>query len=247
MKKNILILFLLFFVFTGCSANYKIEVFDGKIKEELLVIEPDRTMANKQDDMGMSFRDYALEYGALNDYFTSYYNMYGDDTTVCQETTDNDCSVYDKEYIDDSSGIGFQLSSSFSFEEYADATIPNDLMPGFSSIYDGRYLTISGGSNWDFMKGYPDLEAINITIKSNYYVTSTNAKNKGNGTYEFQVTKDNYENLDSLYIIFDTSSTRRLHSEYSWIVAVVMTSLVLLLLIFFVFKIVMMNRKNNRL
>ena len=133
MRKLFLILILLL-GFTGCTANYTINVFDGTIEESLTILEEDQSLLYEKDDMDMSFKDYALEYGNKKDLYTNYYNMYTNGEVDCQSTLDNDCSVYESEYIDNNS-IGFKLFSSFSFDEYENSTIANELMPGFTSSF----------------------------------------------------------------------------------------------------------------
>ncbi len=241
MRKLFLILILLL-GFTGCTANYTINVFDGTIEESLTILEEDQSLLYEKDDMNMSFKDYALEYGNKKDLYTNYYNMYTNGEVDCQSTLDNDCSVYESEYIDNNS-IGFKLFSSFSFDEYENSTIANELMPGFTSSFDGRYLTISGSSNWNPFKGYKNLERITININSNYYPVSSNARYKGNGEYEWIITNEN-NTLDSLYIIFDTTATKRLANKNSWLLAIIFAvilslSILITLITFFI------KRKNN--
>lgn len=245
MKKKKFFLFVILFLFTGCSADYTIEVFDNEIKEEFSVMETDISKIEEKDDLNMSFKDYAREYGLTNDYYTSYYNMYADDSSNCEITSYNDCKTYDKEYINNSSKVGFKLSSNFNFDEYIDATIPNELMPGFSSSFDGKYLTISGGSNWDFLKGYPLLDKLNITIKSNYSVTSTNANYDKAGEYSWSVTSNNSNNLKPFYIVFDTTSTIKIKSGSSSTVAIIMISIILIVLTYFGIKMFKMKKNND--
>lgn len=247
MKKKIFLAITLLFLATGCTANYTIEVFDGEIKEELYIFETDMSKANELDDMEMSFKDYAKEYGITNDYYTSYYNMYSDDE-ICIETASNDCRTYDKEYIEEDNKVGFKLSSTFSYQNYYDATIPNDSLPGFSSEFDGRYLKITGGSNWDFIKGYNNLEKVNIVIKSNYYVKSTNIKQASNGTYEITATNKNSSSKPSFYIIFDTLSTvptNKPTSSDSKIVGIIMLAVIGIAIAIFGIRVFFKNKNNN--
>lgn len=247
MKEKIIFIFLLLFLMTGCTADYTVKIFDGKIEESLYVTEGNFSKLDVSDDMGMSFRDYSKEYGIGDKIYTSYYNMYSDDRTSCVETSDNDCRFYAGEYIENSDEVGFSLKSDFDFEGYADATIPNDLMPGFSSSFDGRYLSLNGGINWNFIKGYSELETININIETNYNVTATNASYKGRGKYVWTVDRTNMSNLPALYMIIDISSTRSFASSYSWIVAIVMVGIALVAIIFATVKLISKNKNNNRI
>ena len=247
MKKNIIFIIFMMFLVSGCTANYTIEVKDGMIKESLYVSEFNMTKALELDDMEMSFRDYALEYGKINDYYTSYYKMYSDDTKSCAEINSGDCKTYNKEFIDKEDEVGFILSSDFTYDEYSDATIPNDMIPGFSSSFDGKYLTLSGGTNWNFLKGYKNLDGLKITIKTDYYVESTNAKYKGNGVYEFDVSKVNNKDLDPLYIIFDTTSTKRYGKEVSPIINYILLGVLSGIIIIVGTRLYNKYKSNNRL
>lgn len=247
MRKKACLLLLLLFLFTGCTANYTIEVKDGKITEEFYVIEKDKDLATTyKDDMDSTFDDYAKMYGINDNYYASYYNMYNDEESICHETEKHRCDYYNKEYINNEDGIGFKLSSTFTYDDYADATIPNDLMPGFTSKFDGKYLVINGGTNWDFLKGYENLEKVNIRIKSDYYVTSTNMKYKGNGLYEVSVDKNNNNDFPEIYITFDTTKTKRLGNENAQIVGIIMVSIIGVVILFTIIRLFQKNKKNNK-
>ena len=243
MKKKFLI-FIFLFLFTGCRANYKIEVLDGIIHEEFFVFANKDTLTNKSDDLGMTFNDYAMEYGNSNKIYTNYYNMYGDMDTSCQVTDNNSCDVYHSEYINDDENVGFKLSSSFKFNDYVNATIPNDLLPNFSSTYDGRYLTISGSSDLDFFNGYDELDEINVTVSSIFYPIATNAQDKGNGVYEWTITKDTILS-ENLYIVLDTTSIRPTVSSTPWNVVLLCCGVVLIIGLVIIVKLVNMKKKNN--
>ena len=247
MNKKICTMFFLIFLVTGCDANYTIEIKEGKIKETLYVNELNMTKALERDDMEMSFKDYALEYGKTNTYYTNYYNMYTDEGNVCKKSKDNECNVYDKEFIDKENEIGFILSSDFTIDEYKNASIPNDMIPGFSSTFDGKYLTLTGGSNWNFIKGYKNLDNLKITIKTNYAVKSTNTKYRGNGVYEFDVTKSNNIDRDQLYIILDTTVTKRYSKKLPTLAYYIIFTLLITLFIGLGMFLYNKYNKNNKI
>ena len=74
------------------------------------------------------------------------------------------CEYYKKEYIDDSSKVGFSLSYDFTYDNYSDSTIANELSLNFPSSYDGKFLTISGNCSRDFINSYDLLNDVNISI-----------------------------------------------------------------------------------
>ena len=197
MKKLIVGLIIVLFM-TGCSATYKIKVKDNKIEEELTVLESSSKANTSVDESGRTFKDYALIYGQTDNINTIFYYQYGD------EGCTSDCSYYDKKYTDNNLSVGFTLSHAFNFDEYQYSTLANELLPSFSSEYDGRYIKVSGGSTWNFINGYKSLDSITITLESDYKVISTNGSKNGN-VYTWEITKDNYNKLKSLYFIIDTT------------------------------------------
>lgn len=209
MKKKIVFVLLILLLTTGCSADYTIKIYDGKIEEDLYVYENDLFKANVVDDMEMSFKDYALEYSQKDKIYTSHYNMYSDNREDCIVTWDNDCSFYNSSYVETSDEVGFSLYNDFSLDKYSDATIPNDFIPGFVANYDGKTLNISGGSDWKFLNSYTNLDRINIKVQTNYKVISTNAKHDGNGEYSWEIDKNNNNKMEEIYMILDTSSTKK--------------------------------------
>ena len=198
MKKRYLFIYLfLLLILTGCNAKYSLEIKDGMIKETFSVIEKsDSDVINIKDEFGNSFYDYSLKYGEEEDIDTSFDALYS--PSKCQ----SDCSFYDKQIINDSGIIGFELSHKFTFEEYSYSSIAKEIIPGFSTIYDGRYMKISGGPNWTYFDSYEHLENIDLTIDTNYRVVSTNLKKVREGKYEWNITKGD----GNLYITLDTNT-----------------------------------------
>ncbi len=243
MKKKFLLLCLLF-VFTGCTAQYKLEISDGTIKEELFIFENEKSLVNVPDDLGMTFKDYAFEYGTSNNIYTDYFNMYGDEENSCNVGAQNNCNVYDTIYFDEEEYNGFKLSTSFNYDNYVNSTVANNLIPNFSFNYDGRYLTISGGSDFDIFDGYKNLNEVKIIIDSAFYTTATNAKYKGNGVYEWIITKEN-NNLGNMYIIFDTTSTKRLANKNSQNASIIMCAIVGIVILILSIYLFYKKKKND--
>jgi len=243
-KKILFILFLLLFT-TGCKADYTIKIYDGTIEESLTVTEKNMAKAEIMDDMEMSFKDYALEYSAAESIYTSHYNMYADNREDCVITPDNNCEFYESSYINEKSLVGFSLVGNFLFDNYVDSTIPNDFVPGFTSSYDGKYLKISGGTDWNFLKSYPLLDEIKINVDTNYEVVSTNAVKESDGEYYWRVDKFNYNKFPEIYMILDTSIVNN-NSNFKIILFIIL-GIVVLLGIYMFMKMSEKRRKNNRI
>ena len=197
MKKKYLIISLLsVLLLTGCNSKYSLEIKNKMIKETLTVVEnSDDEKIMKKDDFGNSFYDYSKMYGEDKDIETDVESFYSED-----ECSSN-CNYYQKRFINDNGLVGFELSHEFTFEEYASSTIARDMFPAFSSTYDGKYLTISAGPNWNLSEYYSYLENAELLIETDYKVVSTNLKRIKDGKYSLS----NLENSKNLYITMDTS------------------------------------------
>jgi len=193
-KKYLITSLLIIFLLTGCKAKYSLEIKDGIIKETLKVTENSNSeRVTEKDDFDYSFYDYSRLYGEAN-ISTEIEEYYSEDK--CK----SNCSYYQKEFINDNGVIGFELSNEFTFDKFKAATVANELIPAFSSLYDGKYLKISGGPNWNYFKDYKYLENIDISIETNYKVVSTNMKQVSDGKYEKQLSEDD----PNIYITLDT-------------------------------------------
>ncbi len=195
MKKRLLIISLFLTIFlTGCNVEYSLEIKDEKIKEKLSVVETDSELFDKKDDTDNSFYDYTKIYGEESNINTDYNGLYS------QEKCDN-CSYYDKKVINDNGLLGFELSHEFTFDEYTFSSIANEMIPAFSSTYDGRYLRISGGPLNNYYENYDSLKEFEIKINTNYKVTSTNLEIEDYGKYKWVGNNKD----EKLFIVLDTS------------------------------------------
>lgn len=235
--KKILLSIILLLLMTGCTATYEIKVSNEKIYENLTVLESRGKSKEKVDELGNTFETYAKKYGTKNKIITSFYYLYSDQGCV------ENCSYYNNKYINNEENIGYLLSNTFSFEEYKDSAIANELLPGFSSEYDGRYLTISGGNSWNFINGYNNLDKITINIETNYKITSTNGKKINNTTYQWNVYKGNTDGLKGVYIVIDTKEI--IKEKKSSLISYIIIVIVLIVLIFVGIFLSNKNKQEN--
>lgn len=191
---------LIVIVLTGCKANYSITIMDDEIDEKFSVIEENSDYLEIKDDAGLTFIDYAKFYGEEKDLDTNYDALYSDEE--CEEN----CIYYEKTFVDEDGKVGFILENKFTFDDYKMSSIANDLIPGFQTTYDGRFLRIYGGSSWQFVNDYEYLDEVVIDIVTNYRVTGTNLQQIGKGKYRWTVKNGKKNNGKQLFISLDTKT-----------------------------------------
>ncbi len=201
MKKKILLIALFTLLFTGCKATYKLKIDEGIIKEELTVLEADKEKRDIKDESERSFTDYAKIYGDTKDIITNSNYFYSD--TECVEN----CSYYDRGFINDSDNVGFKLSHEFTYDEYKDSTIANEWIPNFYTKFDGRYLTIRGGGSWNYLSSYDSFDELEIQIETDYRVVTSNANIRGT-THTWNITKNDLNRTNNINIVIDTQTKK---------------------------------------
>lgn len=229
MKKIILII-LLAIIMTGCNAEYKITIKDGKVYETLTVIEDNKENLNIKDEIGRTFEDYAKMYGKTYDLTTSFYDLYSDES--CEEG----CSYYNKEYINEDGKIGFRLTHEYDLDEYNDSTIANEYFPGFQVEVEESIVKIIGGSSWNFINSFKTLDEIKITIETENKIISSNGVKKDN-EYTWKVHSGNTNGLNRLYMMLDTNSKEEENKNNSiWYFIILLILIIIALVGYLMYK-----------
>lgn len=172
--KKILYLFILLLLLTGCTANYTLEIENDTFKENI----------------SSSFSLNSLDEGVRatlplpDDYkynaFVNRDNMFLD--IVFDSDYDNDLANFNEKYIYNANNFENASSINDCFEEHT-----------FYNEENFYYIKLGGSFNCRY-----EADVINITIKTDNKVLSTNAKKKGN-EYSWKLTEDNFDNTD-IYI-----------------------------------------------
>ena len=224
MKIKFILIISILFLFTGCSVDYKLKITNGKIIENMSVLENNIELATINiSDIGMSFNDISKKYGMEKNVYSSYYNYSADEGCVLE------CDIYEHEYINNSKNIGFVLSNEFDYNSYSDSTIAKEMLPSFEETFDGRYLTISGGSSWNFINGYENLDNIKISIETDFPVISSNGNNKGN-VYNWNIYRGDTSGLEKLYIVIDTKSEVPKKNKNLYLLLIIFIVLIMLVM-----------------
>lgn len=236
-KKIIFGLFPVLFL-TGFTVTYDVEIVDDEIKEKFTVVEKDMNLAKEENEVGESFEDIAKRYGSSYDLYTSFYNLYADNPDISECI--NNCSIYDKEYIEEDDKVGFRLSHTFNFKDYADSSIANEIIPGFQTVLNDKTLLIGGGSSWNFINGYNNFEKIEINIKTDYDVDKTNGK-KTDNKYTWTIYSGNTENMAPLSFTLNINEEDNKIDNIMWLIVL----LVILVLGVIIYSFLKKRKEHN--
>ena len=238
MTKKIIVCIFLVMLFSGCSANYKIKISKGIVEESFNTVEKNMDVALIKDDTDRSFRDYSSFYGTEYQLYTSFYSLYADGDCVVN------CETYDKSFIDDDKKVGFSLSHNFTVDTYGDSSLANELLPGFEAYFDGRYLRIKGGNNWNFVNGYNNFDDLKIEIETDYKVIKTNGKRDGN-VYTWEINKDSVDVSPAINMVLEINeSTKTSKSNTVLLILLAILLLIGVLIACLLFK---KNKEQNKL
>ena len=241
MKKIILILLAIFM--TGCTVNYTIEIKDNKIIETFDAQETDIERANQKKEDGKSFQDYVTMYKGSENIYSDY------DMVFSNEACTENCKYYKIDGIVDNNEIALILTDDFTFESYANSTLGNEYISAFSVFYDDNKLTIEGKIPENIFNDYEILDDINIKVKTEYEVLTTNAEKTGENEYTWNVTKSNKGK--KLYITLNTkeksSDTQKEENSKIKITILLIVLLVILCISFISYSLSIKKKNINRL
>lgn len=184
MKK--IILFILLFLVTGCSADYHIEIYNNTIKEnmEYLDFVPERWDSEVQ--FGLTYRELLMD---SVDYPYPVFN-----STVVDENDQvkiDGIEYYDNILISDYDKLGQRLSySKFNFDNYSDSSMVKQCYQYFNIIEEKENIILSTSTNNLCFDLYPNLDSITIHLKTNHKVVSSNASMVNGYHYTWNLRKD---------------------------------------------------------
>ena len=243
MKKRLLLILLLVVFMTGCNVNYTIEITADNITESLDISEKDMEKARLEDEAGNSFKSVAQRYGTERDILTSF--EMGLTETGCE----TDCKYYAKEYVDNDEEVALVLSTTHTYEEFADSAIANEYLPNFQVVQDGDLLTITGGGDWTYLNDIETFDELTITVKTEFKVEDTNATRDGNDKYIWTIKKGDKDSKLHITINKALKDEKIVEHEKSKNLIVIGLVILLFILIFLliVYSLYQKKRDNNRL
>ena len=241
MKKILLILLAIFM--TGCTVNYTLEIKEGKINETFDAQETNPEKAALKNDGEMSFQDYVTIYKTDGKIYSDYDVQYGEEG--CSE----ECRYYKIDGIVDNNEIALILTDDFTFESYSNATIPNQYMPAFDVFYNNDKLSIEGKISEAVFDSYEILDEVNIKIKTEYEVLTTNAEKTGKNEYTWNIKRGTKG--EKLYITLNTaeksSDTKSEENNKIKITILLIVLLAILCILFVAYSLFTKKKNINRL
>lgn len=206
MKKKILFLIIVAFLFTGCSVEYKIEIQDDQITVNGELLETDElnwdhpVVTNSQEGI-----DFNMDPNACGDGSCGILDGEPDTSSLTfrelidLKTMDQDAKIEGLEKISDVGKLGISTHKTISYQNRNSFKE----MPGVLTCYknfsivenekkDGVILSTSN-KNLCF-ETYDILEDITIRLKTNHEVESHNADEVVDGEYIWKINKNNYNN-----------------------------------------------------
>lgn len=210
MKKIIYLLSIL--LFTGCTATYNLEINNGKFKENI-----SSTFDYNELDEGEKATLSSLDNYSVN----AFYNSTNDEINIDMVQNDNIINLSaNYEYTENNFNDAYLINSCFD----------NHIFYSDSNNY---YIKLSG----DFKCQYAP--SINIIVKTDYKVLSTNASNK-NGNYTWTLTNNNNKDVDMYIQISKLEKKTRIFSLTRIIIFIVI--IILSIITYLLYK----KRENNK-
>lgn len=168
LKKNFLIIFFLVFLLCGCKVKYNIEFLNDEVYEDFSVI-LDKTKEKN-----------SIKYFDENKLYASLVP---------------DMIEYKKEKNETEKNSIFNYSYKYNIDNYSDSLALSNCFKAYSVIKEDNYYMITTTEGVKCMTSdYSTIiDNIDVVIKTNHKVISTNADETSRCTYTWHINKDNYE------------------------------------------------------
>ena len=177
-KIKVLIILLIVFLASGCTANYTVEIKNNDVYEEFSFIETSSEKLNSINKENGSSYLFIIN-KVLNDDFPAFI-----------KTSD---ILYEKEKIEEN-GLGMKLSYTYNIENYKQSYIVNNTFDNFNVLDQNNMYVISTGVGVKSFTEYELLDNITIHLKTNHEVKKSNADRVDGYNYYWDINKSNYKN-----------------------------------------------------
>lgn len=237
LKKNIILIIVLFLFITGCDATYNIEIYNDKVIEEFSIVENnssiwDRPIRSTEDenseDTGESktYRQLVKEEVSRN---TQVFVNQGD-------------TYYKKELISTDNSLGLKYNYTYKVSEYKDAYLPKSCFKYFNFIEENQTYILSTSQGFTCFDFYKNLDNLKVVITTNHKVEETNADIVEGDSYIWEIDKTNSANK-SLYL--ELHKTDYVFNYKNRVTYILLGSVLVAFLIFIVIIVLRRNSKKN--
>lgn len=185
MKKLILLSVVMFFL-TGCSATYDIEIYNNQVKEDMEFVNTNPSSWDSEAQYGLTYRDLLL---ASHDYPYPAF----DSTVVDEDDTIklDGVEYYNNQLISNSTKLGQRLSyHKFTLDNFNDSSIVKKCYQYFNIIEEESNIILSTSFENKCFDEYPMLDNITINLKTNHKVVSSNADSVSGYHYTWNLTRE---------------------------------------------------------
>lgn len=170
MKKKLLLLILLFLV-TGCSATYDVEIYNNTVKEDMEFIEDNSSKWDSEAQYGLTYRE------LLTDSVSYPYPAFNDAMVDENDRIKIDgVEYYDNKLISESNKLGQKLSyHKFTLNDFEESSIIKKCYQYFTIMTQDDNIILSTSLDNKCFDEYPNLDFITVNLKTNHKVVSSNA------------------------------------------------------------------------
>lgn len=183
--KKIILLILLFFV-TGCSANYNIEIYNDEVRENMKFVNNDSSSWDSEAQYGLSYRELLM--ASYKFPYPAFYNTVVDeDDTIKLKGVE----YYKNKLLSDKNKLGQELSyDKFKIENFANSSIVKKCYQYFNVIEEEEVIVFSTSVKNLCFKEYSILNNITVNLKTNHKVVNSNADIVNGYHYTWNLTRE---------------------------------------------------------
>lgn len=229
MKKIILVL-LMIFIATGCTATYDLEISPNGLKESLTI---DATDINENE--------YMIDYPQ-----NVYYDEFGNNEDPTKKV--EGIEYYNSSIKEKNNLKSINYNYLFNIENFKRSSIVRNTFSTFifkqyDHDKDGKndYMMISTTEDFNIFKSNNELENVTINIKCHHEVISTNADEVDGNTYIWHLTPNNTSSINMVYnpdVVIDNRTIweKLKEGEYTNIFTISLLLFLIGVIIYFILK-----------
>lgn len=196
MKRNILIFTVLVLICSGCTANYKVEIYDDEVSEITKVVESNNI------DWDAEYKIFDDNFSSINDEKVTY-RQYVDQKFKEKESALKEFAsldaLYSKKIISNENELGIQYSYDYPINQYNDSYIASTCFRYFNFLTSDNKYILSTSKGADCFTEYKKLDSLTIELSTNHKVVKHNADAVNGYAYYWNIDRTNYSDK-SIYI-----------------------------------------------